>query len=339
MPHYKILAMDGGLGETLAFLLHGLHDLLEGDERLYMNQTDLFAGTSVGAMTCLFFANHADPAEALNDWDDFNRVGLREFLNLAAIPNFVGGLFGVNSLLRIDKMRDFLVEYFGASLTLGDLKRKVLITAFELDNGLTGSARQWRPRIFTNLRDGPDNHELVVDVALRSSALPCVFPIYQSLTGTGPGYVDGFVVANNPSMIAVAEVLDEHPLEELLVFSLGTGANILGKTMYLDPPMSNGLASWGYRQWLLDPSRPLLLLDLLSQANYEAIDWQCRKFLKDRYFRLEPILVNEHVERTPETQALIEDAVRWLKTSGWLEPAVPPRRVARAAEPGAGDVA
>ena len=324
MAHYKILAMDGGLGRTLASILHSLHDLLDGDARLYMNEADLLAGTSVGAMTCLFFANHVDPAEALQDWDNFNRVAFRDMIKGESLPNFVGGLLGFNSMMRFDNLRDCLLEYFGSSLTLGDLKKKVLVTAFELDNGETGSARQWRPRVFTNLTDGPDNYELVVDVALRSSSLPCVFPIYQSVKGTGPAYVDGFVVANNPSMIAMLQVMDDHPLHEQLVFSLGTGANIIGKTMYLEPGLTNGMASWGYRQWLLDPRRPLLLLDLMSQANLEAIDMQCQKLLKDRYFRVEPVLVNEAVEANAETQDLLKRASQWLKASGWLDVDSPP---------------
>jgi hypothetical protein len=286
-----------------------------------MNQADLFAGTSVGAMTSLFFARHDDPADALEDWDNFTRVALNNVISLETIPNIVGSLMGLTPLFNVERLRSFLVEYFGPNLMLGELKRKVMVVTFELDNGLSGSARSWRPRIFSNLTDGPDSHELVVDLALRSSALPIAYPIYQSLKGTGPSYVDGFVVANNPSMIAVSELLDEHPLEDMLVFSIGTGANVLGKTMYLDPAPINGLVPWGYRQWMLDPARPLLLLDLMSQANLEAIDLQCQKFLKDRYFRLEPALVNEAVRPDSETQALLGDAAQWLKTSGWLDSA------------------
>jgi hypothetical protein len=317
--------MDGGMGSTLSSLLHGLHSLLDGEARRYINQTDLFAGTSVGAMTSLFFANHDDPADALEDWDDFTRVALNQVLSVGAIPNFLGGLVGLTPVFNVERLRSFLVEYFGANLMLGELKKKVMVVTFELDNGLSGSARSWRPRIFSNLTDGPDSQELVVDLALRSSALPIAYPLYQSLKGTGPCYVDGFVVANNPSMIAVAEMIDEHPLEDMLVFSIGTGANILGKTMYLDPPAINGLVPWGYRQWMLDPTRPLLLLDLMSQSSAEAIDLQCQKFLKDRYFRLEPVLVNEVVQANSETQAILQAAVQWLQTSGWLETAAASR--------------
>jgi patatin-like phospholipase/acyl hydrolase len=318
MDYYKILSMDGGLGSTLASLLHGLNARLPATHKTYLNQADLFAGTSVGAMTSLFLAKHSDPTEALDDWDDFTRLAFSDVIGAENIPNLLGSFLGVNSIFTVDRLRGYLVDYFGKTLTLGDLKKRVLVVAFQLDNGLDGADRRWGPRIFTNFEGSPDCDELVVDVALRSSALPIGYPIYQSLAATGPGFVDGFVVANNPSMIAMCEVIDSHPMDEMLVFSLGTGANLLGKTMYLEPQMANGIAGWGYRQWLLDPKRPLLLLDLLSQSSSEQVDFQCQKLLGDRYLRLEPVLVNEAVPDYPETLAWFDKTAEWLQTSGWM---------------------
>ena len=75
----------------------------------------------------------------------------------------------------------------------------VLIPSFQLDNQAPHAGqRQWKPKFFHNY-PGPDSDgaELVVDVAMRTSAAPIYFPTYQS-------YIDGGVVANDPSMAALA---------------------------------------------------------------------------------------------------------------------------------------
>ncbi|HZT33359.1 MAG TPA: patatin-like phospholipase family protein [Bryobacteraceae bacterium] len=322
MAKFKIMAMAGGLGTTLSSMLHGLNNTLHGTLKDYMNHVDLFAGTSVGAMTALFFANHEDPSEALNDWDNFTQQAFQDVMKAENLPSLVGAFLGFNSIFNVQQLREFLIRYFGKDLRLGELKKKVLIVSFQLDSGLPGNARRWQPKVFTNFDGEADNDQLVVDVALRTSALPIGYPLYQSLAGTGPGYVDGFVVANNPSMIAITQMMDQVPLDNMLLLAITTGANIIGKTMYLDPQFSDGLAAWGYRQWMLDPSRPLLLLDLMSQANGETVSYQSRKLLGDRYHVLNPPLVNELVPDDAETKRLLQETADWLKASGWYDPAL-----------------
>lgn len=323
MSKFKIMAMAGGLGSTLSSLLNGLNGVLHGNLKDYMNKVDLFAGTSVGGLTSLFFANREDPSQALSDWNNFTKLALLDVLKGENLPSLAGALFGFNSVFNVQGLRDYLVEYFGPNLRLGDLKKKVLIASFKLDNGLPGDARRWKPKIFNNFDGDPDCNELVVDVALRTSALPVCYPVYQSLAGTGPGYVDGFAVADNPAMLAIAQMVDHVGLENMLVLAITTGANMIGKTMYLDPEFSDGLASWGYRQWMLDPGKPMLLLDLLSQSSGEAVNYQARKLLKDRYHCLNPPLVNEMVPDDPETKRLLQETADWLVASGWYALAMP----------------
>ena len=180
--------------------------------------------------------------------------------------------------------------------------------------------RMWNPKFFHNFPgNDSDGQETVVEVALRTSAAPTFFPSHD-------GFVDGGVVANNPSLAALAQALDtraaEPPpaLEEIYLLSLGTGTNlsyIKGRTL-----------DWGLAQW----AKPLI--SLLMDASTGIADFQCRQILRGTYRRIAPVFPqNTNIKldewrRAPELIAfgdaapLIDtwddaDVVQWLKTIGW----------------------
>jgi HCOMODA/2-hydroxy-3-carboxy-muconic semialdehyde decarboxylase len=163
---------------------------------------------------------------------------------------------------------------------LDDLGKRVLVPTFDLDNGdgpepLPGGAlRTWKPKFFHNFPGGDsDGQEKAVDVALRTSAAPVFLPSYQ-------GYIDGGVVANNPSMAAVSLAL--HPagagksIDDLRVFSLSTGTN----SQYLPGDHAWGAANWG-----------IPLIELMIGGTSGVADYECTVILgPSRYFRLDPVL-------------------------------------------------
>jgi hypothetical protein len=116
--------------------------------------------------------------------------------------------------------------------TLGQLNKHVVISAFRLDGGPEALGRatlfpvgKWRPCLFSNLPLGngavpPDMDLSCADAAMRTSAAPSYFPIYQ-------GYVDGAVYANNPTIPALARVCSHFAprvtLDNVIVLSLGCG--------------------------------------------------------------------------------------------------------------------
>ena len=76
-------------------------------------------------------------------------------------------------------LKQILQETFGAK-KLADLKPRVLIASFRLDNQAHDpSKRTWSPKFFHNF-PGPDSdgESLVVDVAMETSAAPTYFPSY-----------------------------------------------------------------------------------------------------------------------------------------------------------------
>jgi hypothetical protein len=147
------------------------------------------------------------------------------------------------------------------------------------------------------------------------------------------GYVDGGLVANNPAMIALTSTVAtlvcgtaDRPrmspgkaLSSIHLLSVGTGRNLVGKAQYLAPEFTDGSAAWGYRQWILDPSNPLVLIDAFLQAGNEAVSWQCNILMGASHFhRLNVPLKHMCVINDPETEALVTDSANWLNTTGWF---------------------
>ena len=285
---YRILSIDGGgvRGVYAAVLLDRLADALP----LFLDHVDLIAGTSTGGIIALGLADGLTPSDLVKLYKDnvhkiFDDSWLDDMKDL-------GGLYGAD--YDNEKLRDVLKGIFGKK-RLASLGKRVLIPAFDLDSGkVRGKVRMWKPKFFHNF-PGPDadGNELVVDVALRTSAAPTYFPSYQ-------GYIDGSVAAINPSMAALAQALDDEAanqrLENIHLFSLGTGLN---------PTYVEGEElDWGFAQW----ARPLITL--MSDGVMGVADYQCARVLDEHYHRLAPVL--------PEAVAIddvskLDDLIRYAK--------------------------
>ena len=378
--------MDGGDGMNTATLLRQV-EAANGNS--FLNDAFIFVGTSAGGINALFLAKNKNPTNALSEiqnfWNDVNLAtyagiqpdqALQQVLEgFQASPLFpavsnqwqslAGGIVrnlfgfglaagGLRSVFLNDTLKQYLIQYFGSTLTLGDLATPpagygyVVIVSFELDNQQTRIAQSWRSRLFTNLPYTPrpgepienDVDELVVDVALRTATAPVELPIYQSTAGTGPGFVDGGLAANNPAMIALSAIAGTlsrgvppapsipigDALSQILLLSVGTGRNLVGTpTPYLDPEFTNGSAPWGYTRWLFDPNNPLVLVNAFLDGANEAVAWECGILLPDgNFWRLNVPLRNMVVADDPDVATLVQRTSAWLNSSGWTTPALPP---------------
>src|SRR6185436_3125915 len=125
-----------------------------------------------------------------------------------------------------------------------------------------------------------------------TSAAPSFFPSSRT-------YVDGGVMANNPSMCALAQALKAGAaLDEIALLSLGTGLN---------PKFLKGEnLNWGSLRWVhfktLIPAISLkartsavnradaFITELLVEGTMDVAQYQCRQILKERFHRLNPLL-------------------------------------------------
>ncbi len=302
VERYHVLALDGGgiRGLLSSRLLERLEEARPG----FLDSVDLIAGTSTGGILALGLSAGITPKEisAL-----YREHGGEIF------PPDLGDMLGdIDRLAVADypngPLKAALEDRFG-EMRLGDLKKHVVISAFDLDTVVPGpdGMRTWKPKFFQNFESDPgDREELVVDVAMRSCAAPTFFPMYQ-------GYVDGGVVANNPSMCGLAQALDDRAagrsVNEVAVLSVGTGMN---------PRFVQGYDyNWGLLQWA-----PNLVGIMLGGVSGVA-DFQCRQILGRRYLRLDPVLAEEialdAVDMIPTLDEVadsadLEAAARWVTT-------------------------
>lgn len=303
MTKYRIISIDGGgiRGLISTILLQRI--LKEPGLENILQDTDLLAGTSTGGLLALGIAKGLSlerirsvyEIEGPKIFDDSWLDNIRD----------LGKLRGAD--YSIQPLRKELTNLLGET-NLGQLRKKVLITAFDLDNG-EGEARNWKPKLFHNFAGpGNDRAELAVNVGLYTSAAPTFFPSVD-------GYIDGGVYANNPAMCALAQSLDKRysptpAIDEIVIFSLGTG-----KTLEY---ISGNTVDWGYAQWV----KPLL--DLMFDGVAGIADFQCRQLLHERYHRLSPVLPKkpkipmDGVKRIPE-MIDIANKVDLTETLNWLK--------------------
>ena len=339
---YRILSLDGGgiRGVFTAALL----ERLEGETRFNFNkQVDLFAGTSTGGILALGLASGMTPRKCKELYQSLGQ----EIFTPSPLGKLDDFFFAKYSNVKLRRRLEAVFRDQGVE-TLGDLPKKVLIPSFDLrakpsgqgGNGLNNRHRieTWKPKFFHNL-DGPgsDASQSVVDVALATSAAPSFFPSSRT-------YVDGGVMANNPSMCALAQALKAGAaLDEIALLSLGTGLN---------PKFLKGEnLNWGSLRWVhfktLIPAISLkartsavnradaFITELLVEGTMDVAQYQCRQILKERFHRLNPLLqMNGEVVRIDlddahKIEALLliaqsanlkdDDSSSPVSTTGWLK--------------------
>jgi patatin-like phospholipase/acyl hydrolase len=270
----------------------------------WAQRADLLAGASVGGIVALGIA-------AGRPWRvvvDLFRNKLHRVFSDSAWDNAqdlnVAGVALRGAQYSADGLRDVLEEEF-QDLRLGELHQEVLIPTLDLDDPKR-SPRSWRPKFFSRARDG---NERVVDVALRTSAAPTYFPTYQ-------GYADGGLVANDPTVCAMAYAVRTWPEDalDLRVLTLGTGQS---------PKRIEGedQKDWGGLQWARH------LLDAFMDGGLMAPLYQASTFLKERHHHLSPWLPREvpldgggpgRLEETLAELQRLADEADLDKTEAWL---------------------
>lgn len=273
MTFYHILSLDGGgiRGVLTAALLERLQDHHPG----FLDQVDLFAGTSTGGIIALLLAAGHTPTRIRQIYEERGHDIFRKTSFWNRLPFLPSRFFEAE--YATEPLREVVREQVG-DMRLDDLQRRVLVPTFDLDGQLSTArpdkVRAWKPKFYHNF-PGPDSDgaEAVEDVVARTTAAPTFFPIYQR-------FVDGGVVVNNPSMCALTQALNRDTGQQKLIhvtlLSLGTG--------FSPRFLTARDARWGLLQWA-----PHLVSVILGGTDEVAV-YQCRQILGDHFMRLCPLL-------------------------------------------------
>ena len=265
----RVVSIDGGGVRGVVPVIAMQRLAAEPGLETWIDRTELIAGTSTGGLIALAVAAGVSLADLRDLYvtraDD---VFADSFLDDA--KDF-GKVFGAD--YDVANLEREAQRVFG-DRTLAQLGKRVLVPAFDLDNGAT-TDRRWKAKLFHNF-PGPDSDgaALAYRVAVATAAAPTYFASYD-------GFVDGGVFATNPSMCALAQTQDARnpvderaALSEVRLLSFGTGRTL----RYIE----GDRLDWGYWQWV----RPLL--DVMLDGVNSIADYQCAQLLGAQYYRLAP---------------------------------------------------
>jgi uncharacterized protein len=261
---FRILTFDGG-GIRGALSIELLHRITS-NHPYFLDKIDLFSGTSTGSIIAALLAKG---------------VSIDEIRNLYDIPT-TKKIFssGKSNLLKAKfkntNLKEIVSEYFEDGFKLKNLRKKILIPAFNI-NGSNNFT--WKPVFFNNFcNDGTENYS-VKDAILSSSSAPTFFPSYNE-------FIDGGVIANSPTSVSLLFVYKKYKkvcnINEVKLLSIGTG--------HIPEKINGRNKNWGLIQWAFNPLNKMKspLLSLLMDGMADLEDMYCKEILKNNYFRLNP---------------------------------------------------
>jgi predicted acylesterase/phospholipase RssA len=215
---YRILCLDGGgvRGALTAVILHRI----VRHHPNFLKEIDFICGTSAGGLISLLLASGYSPEECCE-------------IYMYAAPHIFGHnpwrIINPSRSRYSDKSKQELMQYYFGNRRMKDLKMTAAVIAFRLDGRKSKThsffnQEGWRPAVFSNMPRAdsmvePDDDLLVWEAAMRTSAAPTFFPVFQ-------GYTDGGIVANNPSILAVTKAMAHYPhvnTKNVSVLSIGAG--------------------------------------------------------------------------------------------------------------------
>jgi hypothetical protein len=356
-PRYRILSLDGGgiRGIVTLEILAALEQRLGVD---FTKQFDLIAGTSTGGMIALGLAAGVSVSE-------LRRLYIEHGTKIFPARNRRGLAFVLNLIRpRYDSriLERQIVDQLKPDTTLGDLTQKVLITTFDATGRRKGAASvnsakavRWSAKFFHNF-EGHDNgphadkdcdwNQPAWKIALYTAAAPVFLPIQD-------GFIDGGVVAVNPSVAAIAQTQDpryfqpqrtqEPPstarqsgstfvpklvvpnLHDISVLSIGTGQSI---TALQASALDEG-HRWGFWKWLSPLGKPLTpLISLMTDGDSNVADFVAKQLLNERYRRIQVMFEPgidfdmdvadkigemQHATRDAAVVASIDEVANWFK--------------------------
>ncbi|MFN9644680.1 MAG: patatin-like phospholipase family protein [Cyanobacteriota bacterium] len=310
----KILSCDGGgiRGLLTTIILETLEKEIQriNPKSSLHDSFDVFAGTSTGSIIACGLARGMSASQIRKFYVDKGEIIFPK-LNLAfwageLLDRLKKGHFsqplcdpkGLESVLR-------LPDVFPDDLLFGNLKKEALVVSYDTFN---------RKAIVFKSKGNKSAKIPVWQVCRASAAAPAAYPGFllkesqflsahqaggnvegdlpRMIPEEGLPLIDGGVLANNPTLCAVAEQFNKHseaapPGQEyasfpnLLVASFGTGQS--GRRI-----TPKDVKNWGVLAWS-DLLRSIPLYQVCADGSADSIDFIAASLLGARYQRYQPV--------------------------------------------------
>jgi patatin-like phospholipase/acyl hydrolase len=219
MKNLKVLSLDGGgvRGYLTISILANIEIILNQDTKEYTplgKYFDLIAGTSTGAIIAGLLAIGKSAVEV----KDIYEKDMQEIFS-DEMKNSKYNVF--KSKYKKDNLIKKANEYFGdKTFKRDDLVVNLLITVVDIT---TASPRFYKSDYFSKNITRVD--EKLSDAIVASVSAPTYFPVAKDMEYSSY-LVDGGVVANNPSLVALIDAIKikkEKEYDNIVLLSVGTG--------------------------------------------------------------------------------------------------------------------
>jgi len=225
---FRILSLDGGgvRGYLTVMILENIEKQLnakDGSDKPLGEYFDLIAGTSTGAIIggLLAIGKKASEVRKIyeNDIKEIFSYDMRQSKILNFFPFNI-----IRTKYKKNNLRDKAIKYFQDSnsndLTFLNVKTHLLVTSVDI----TTMTPRFHKSTY-NKKNIPRADEKLSSAIIASSSAPAFFPIEENLKYSS-NLIDGGIVANNPSLVALVDSFsfDEAPnKDDIVLLSVGTG--------------------------------------------------------------------------------------------------------------------
>ncbi|THG15172.1 patatin-like protein 2 [Camellia sinensis] len=284
-----VLSIDGGgirgiIPSIILNFLEAQLQKLDGEDARIADYFDVIAGTSTGGLVTAMLTAPNEKNRPLFAAKDIKAFYLdhcpkifpqkrRPFANATKVIRALSGPMYDGKYLHC------LVKEMLGNTRLNQTLTNVVVPTFDI--------KRLQPTIFSTyeVKKNPSLNALLSDICIATSAAPTYLPPHGFETEDSSGkarqfnLVDGGVVANNPTLVAIGEVAKEinrersdfFPIKstnhgKFLVLSLGTGSAKKDEKYN-----AKEAAKWGVLGWLTN-SASTPLVDVFTEASGDIMD-------------------------------------------------------------------
>jgi len=301
---FKILSLDGGgvRGYLSIKILQNIEAHLneENSENIPIGERfDLIVGTSTGAIIAALLAFGETAEDVLKKYEK----DIPEIFGDKMKQSFPFNIFPFSlyrSKYKSDSLEEKAKKYFKEA-TFDDLNTDLIVTSVDITS--------MSPRLHKSnflKRNLGRKKELLTKAIIASTAAPAYFKAARGLLHSDY-LIDGGVVANNPSLIAMIDALQfertskrgtkaPSSITDLSLLSIGTGK--IGVIPYELKSLENTTIRWlmNFKKPFTKPTKPII--DVLMESQSKIAEFQTQFLFqlhenKDSYLRINPTLMTE----------------------------------------------